>query len=101
MFYKIDSVGISGDFYKLTKSYFSNRFYRVVLNGQTTSWRTILADFPQESILRLLLFVIYINDLTKGLKCSPRVFADDTSISSIAKDNNESAKDLTNDLSWI
>ena len=39
---KLSSIGISGKFYKLMESYLSNRFQRVVLNGQTSSWTLIL-----------------------------------------------------------
>ena len=51
--YKLNSIGISDKFYKLIESYLSNRFQRVVLNGQTSLWRPILAGLPQGSILGL------------------------------------------------
>ena len=55
LLYKLNSIGILGKFYKLMESYLSNRFQRVVLNGQISS-------------LGPLLFVIYINDIPDGLK---------------------------------
>ena len=39
---KLNSIGISGKSYKLMESYLSNRFQRVVLNSQTSSWTLIL-----------------------------------------------------------
>ena len=52
----------------------------VVLNGQHLSWSDVLAGVPQGSILGPLLFLIYINDLSDGLQCNPKLFADDASL---------------------
>ena len=94
-------MGISGDLYKLLENYLSGRLQRVVLNGQTSSWRPHLAGVPQGSILGPLLFLIYINDLPNDLKSNAKLFANDTSLFTIVKDENESANILNNDLSLI
>ena len=78
-------MGISGEIYKLLENHLSGRFQRIVLNGQTSSWRPILAGVPQRSILGPLLFLIYINDLPSELKSNAKLFADDTSLFTIAK----------------
>ena len=92
---KLNPIGISGKFYKLIEIYLSNRFQRVVLNGQTSSWRPVFAGIP-------LHFLIYVNNMPNGLKSNVRLlFADDTYIFSIAKNKNGSAKDLTHDISLI
>ena len=101
LLYKLRSMGISGDLYKLLENYLSGRLQRVVLNGQTSSWRPVLAGVPQGSILGPLLFLIYINDLPNELKSNAKLFADDTSLFTIVKDENESANILNNDLSLI
>ena len=49
----------------------------------------------------LLPFLIYINDLPDELKSNAKLFADDTSLSFIGKDENESANALNYDLSQI
>ena len=69
-------MGISGQIYNLLEKYLSDRFQRVILNGQFSLWKQILAGVPQGSILGL----IYINDLPSGLKSNVKFFADDTSL---------------------
>ena len=101
LLYKLKSVGISGELYNLLEKYLSDRFQRVVLNGQKSSWRPVLASVPQGSILGPLLFLLYINDLADGLKSNAKLFADDTSLFTIVKDKNESANILNNDLQLI
>ena len=82
----------------------SNRKQRVVLNGKYSSWTNIEAEVPQGSILGLLFFLIYINDLSDNLITNPKLFADDTSLFSIVHDPNATANDLNNDLAknkWL
>ena len=98
---KLKCMGISGEIYKLLENYLSDRFQRVVLNGQTSSWRPILEGVPQGSILGPLLFLIYINDLPNELKSNAKLFADDASLFTIVKDENESENVLNNDLLLI
>ena len=85
---------------RFLENYLSGRFQRVVLNGQTSSWRLVLAGVPQGSIMGPLLFLIYINDLPNELKSNVKLFADDTSLFTVVKDKNEIANILINVSSW-
>ena len=67
-------MGISGELYNLLGNYLSDRFERVILNGQASSWRLVIAGVPHGSILGPLLFLVYINDLPNELEASVKLF---------------------------
>ena len=87
LLFKLECIGISGNLLSLLKSFLSNRFQRVVLNGQCSSWSSVLAGVPQGSILGPLLFLIYINDLPENLQSTVKLFADDTLFSTVYEPN--------------
>ena len=86
LIYKIKSFGISDTPLKLIENFLSNRYQRVVLNGQSSSWAEVSAGVPQESVLGPLFFLMYINDLSSGLSSTTKVFADDASLFSVVHD---------------
>ena len=101
LLYKLKSYGISGPLLILIKSFLTNRFQRVVLNGQTSNWKNIIAGVPQGSILGPLFFLIFINDIPKGIQSNLKIFADDTSIFSVMKDRVSASVTLNEDLYLI
>ena len=86
---------------RLIESFLSDRYQRVVLNGNNSNWNKIKAGIPQRSILGPLFFLIYINDLSSELSCSAKLFADDTSLFSIVENVNETTANLSKDLENI
>ena len=62
------------------------------------SWVDIRAGVPKDSILGPLLFLIYTNDLSNGLKSECKLFADDTSLISVSSDVNTSTSNINKDL---
>ena len=83
---KLKQNGISENLLKIIEDFLSNRYQRVILNGQSSGWAEVNVGVPQGSILGPLLFLIYINDLSTGLSSNPKLLADDTSLFSVVHD---------------
>ena len=101
LLYKLVSIGILENLLNLFRSFLNDRYQRVVVNGKHSNWAPILAGVPQGSILRPLLFLVYINDLPDNLNSLVKYFSDDTSLFSTVHDPTFSAKTLNDDLSRI
>ena len=96
--YKLQQNGIFGELLNILVDFLNNRKQRVVLNGQSSNWVDVKAGVPQVSIMGPLLFLIYINDLPESLITNAKLFADDTSLSSVVRDIPASTEELNNDL---
>ena len=59
---KLHTYGFTRGSLKLIKSYLTNRWQRMKVNTNFSSWSEIFIGVPQGSVLGLLLFNIYIND---------------------------------------
>ena len=73
-------MGISGERCNLLEKYLAGRFQRVILNGQTSSLKPVLAGVPWGSSLGPLLLLVYISDLPSESKSNAKQFADDMSL---------------------
>ena len=98
LIFKLISVGVSDSLLSLIERFLSNRFQRVLLNGQTSEWLSVKAGVPQGSILGPLFFLIYINDLSDDIVSTVKLFAEDTSLFSVVQNSNITAKELNKDL---
>ncbi len=71
--------GVDGNVLNWFQDYLHDRQQIVVLNNSSYSFCNVSAGVPQGSVLRVLLFVLYINDIADKLTSLCRLFADDTS----------------------
>ena len=65
LIYKLKQNGVAGDLLDTLTNFLKERKQRVVLNGQYSVKANVEAGVPQGSILGLLLFLIYKNDLLR------------------------------------
>ena len=103
---KLEMYGLGESALALLRNYLTDRTQKCNLQGMLSKQRKITCGIPQGSILGPLLFTIYINDLPNCLKhTTPRMFADDTSLTAAGETLNEIEKraneDLKNVRNWL
>ena len=102
LLYKLERCGVEDNsFLSLIRSFLKDRKQRTVLNGKSSVWGDISAGVPKGSILGPLFFLVYINDLSKNLKCNVKHFADDTSFFTVVQNPNTAANDMNHELKLI
>ena len=80
LLFKIKQMGIICNLLDWLKSYISERYQKVVLNGMESSLCFLESGVSQGSILGPLLFLILINDIVDEMECHINLFADDTCV---------------------
>ena len=80
--------------------FLKDRKQRVVVQGEASSWEWVKSGVPQGSVLGPILFLIYINDITEGIKSEAYLFADDMKLFSRVVDIHSSMV-LQNDLDTV
>ena len=103
---KLSLYGFTRETLDWFKSYLTDRQQQTSVNGLLSSPAHVKCGVPQGSILGPLLFLIYINDFPCCLKYStPRIFADDSSITTTGKSIKEIVQsascDLHNVKEWL
>ena len=62
------------------EQWLTDRRQSVVVDGEVSSWKSVLSGVPQGSVLGPILLLIYINDLEEGATGKTFKFADDTKL---------------------
>ena len=77
---KLEHLGIRDSLLNWIRSFLIDRKQRVVVDGVASSPTKVLSGVPQGTVLGPLFFLIYINDISKGLTegTKLRLFADDS-----------------------
>lgn len=98
LLHKLLSLGTQGQLLCWFASYLSSRKQPVVVANTSSSWSSLSAGVPQESILVPPLFLIFINDIVNSIHSKVRLFADDTSLYIIVDNRTTAAMQPNSDL---
>ena len=99
---KLEHYGIRGMTLSWFRSYLNNREQYVSVNGHNSCSQKVTCGVPQGSVFGPLLFLIYINDISKASsKLSFFLFADDTNLYFESENFQHLQKVVNNELKYI
>ena len=95
---KLECTGVRGKMLNWFQNYLIDHTQAVVIKGEKSSEKRILAGVPQRFMLGPLLFLIFINDIGHSIESIINLFADDISMSLGLTNPRTRAEILTCDL---
>ena len=96
---KLKSHGMGNSIINWIEQWLTDRRQRVVVDGEVSSWKSVLSGVPQGSVLGYILCLVYINDLEEGVTGKILKFADDTKLFIKTKDK-QNLQDDIDKLKW-
>ena len=67
LLHKLEAYGIRGPLHTWIKAFLCDRMMRVMVEGEASEETTVESGVPQGTVLGPLFFLVYINDISKGL----------------------------------
>lgn len=103
LLYKIKLIGINCNLVEWIRNWMIGQNQRVQLNKVQSDWIKVESRVPQGSILRPLLFILYLQDIEEGLASKIFGFTDDVKIVKLIGNLNDDfklQKDLEKMMGW-
>lgn len=97
---KLAKYGIAGRMLRWIRSYLSGRKFKVKVANELSDEYDVTSGVPQGSNLGPLLFILFVNDITRKIKTNILMFADDIKVYGKANNIAES-KLLQEDIDWV
>ena len=95
---KLEAIGFSDQCIRWFRSYLYERLFSIEIENQLSDFGKVSCGVPQGSILRPLLFLIYVNDMPQAVKSNLFLYADDSCLMYQHKDVSEIEEQLNKDF---
>ena len=100
LLHKLNYLGITGNIHKWISDFLKDRNQRVRVGNLYSEPAQVTSGIPQGSILRPILFTIFINDLPDCVSSCCKIFADDTKLYDVASNCTQIQKDIDPLQKW-
>ena len=77
---KLKSHGMGNSIINWIEQWLTDRRQMVVVDGEVSSWKSVLSGVPKGCVVGPILFLVYINDLEEGITGKIQTFVDDTKL---------------------
>ena len=104
LLHKIECYGIKGLVIKWIEIFLIGAVQQIIINGSYSTSKLATSGVPQGSVLGLVLFRIYVNDMPEVVRSMVKLFADDTKLYSEARnleDHINLQKDIDKIDNWL